>query len=276
MLKNFLKIVGFLLVLPGFAYGRGDFEVMRDVENALIFDGADRVKIQELNQVKKRPALVIDKIGSKKEGDGKIDFKVSSGSRFDLSVKKKEKLAYSAFVDGQYEVALELYRQILRKQPKNDYARYCLALTYQKMRQNAKAKAIYRELLRGDVENREEIVANLLGIIADDSPREAVYMLSRLTRQHPNSAYLMAETGVIYEKLRNYGKAVEFLERAVALDGGRVDYRYNLAVAYDKAGFGGKAVEAYYAVLRGVNGGGKWKEGVDVEGVKGRILELRG
>ena len=81
-------------------------------------------------------------------------------------------------------------------------------------------------------------------------PKDAIYLLSRLATQNPESSYILAQSALAYDKVKNYEQAVNILKRAIALQPERVDYKYNLAVIYDKMGNYAKAIESYSEVIK--------------------------
>jgi tetratricopeptide (TPR) repeat protein len=207
----------------------------------------------------------------------KVDIRAQRpNSNFNLKILQEEKKAYSAYSSGQLEVAANLYKNILMQDPTNIYAKFSLATIYQKLHQYHEAKIIYRSLLKQDnVENREEVVANLLTIISEESPREAVYFLEKLTLQNPDSDYLFAQSALVYEKMNNYEQAAKNLEKAINQAPNRVDYKYNLAIIYDKNKQYAKAIESYYDVLKNYKNDKKWQNIIALDEVKSRIQTLQ-
>ena len=138
-----------------------------------------------------------------------------------------------------------IYKEILQKEPKNKYARYSLAVVYQRLYQFKQAKKIYYELLKEDPENKQDIINNIIAIIIEESPREAVYMLSRLTMQNSQTPHLFASLGTAYERISNYDLAIKNYVKAYELDLQIPHYSYNLGVLYDKNKEYEKAIEMY-------------------------------
>lgn len=251
-------------------------DIAKEIENLLLFGDDEKEQIEILQNQKTEDEFVINKKNNQ-EVVNKIDIQVSQKpkSLIDIDVRKKEKIAYSAYLSGQYEVAIEIYKQILEKEPNNNYAKYSLAIIYQKMHQSYEAKSLYLELIKNHSENKEQIIANLLEIIAEESPYDAIYLLSRLSTQNPDSAYLFAQSGLLYEKLNDYENAILNLEKAVKKDKKRLDYRYNLAIIYDKSKNYKKAIENYYEVIKNYNNDKKWQKTIDINQVKSRIEQIR-
>jgi tetratricopeptide (TPR) repeat protein len=212
-------------------------QIIKQIEKSLIFDNETRQKLDVYGKKNgsKRSDEVIEagNLDSAPENSG-VDIVVVDSKVGNLPLREKEKLAYNSALVGQYEVAIELYKQVLAKEPKNAYAKFSLAVVYQKIGQLKQAKNLYYELLKLSPDNREEIVGNLLAVLVEESPKESTYVLSRLAAQNPNSGKILAQAALAYDKIEKYDQAVELLKSAVNLEPERLDYKYNLAVIYDK------------------------------------------
>ncbi len=249
-------------------------DISREIENILLFNNDEQERINAISGVRKKDMFEIK--NSVAASESNLNFETSKPNVImNLDIKAKEKIAYNAYLSGQYEVAIELYKQIVAVEPYNNYANYSLALLYQKMGQFDDAKILYRQLLKNGAQNREEIIANMMTIIAQESPRDAIYMLSRLSSQHPNSAYLLAQTGLVYNKIKDYAQAINYLERAAKQDPSRLDYKYNLAIMYDKNKDYEKAVETYFDVVKNYGSDEKWEKIIPINQVKSRLDQVR-
>ncbi len=226
-------------------------QVIKQIEKSLLFDKDSRQKM-EVYQSKNsgRSDDVVDAGNLSDEEKADIDIVVVNPKAGNMDAREKEKLAYNATLVSQYEVAVELYKQVLLKEPKNSYAKFSLAVVYQKMGQLKQAKNIYYEILQTNPDNREEIVENLLGVLIEESPKEATYVLARLAAQNPNSGRILAQSALAYDKIQNYSQAIELLKSATVLEPERLDYRYNLAVIYDKMQDYKNAIEIYADVVK--------------------------
>ncbi len=228
-------------------------ELMQEIEKNLIFDkdSRSRVDVYQSNQSVKKSDYTIsagkEKASSDQKGEIKIVVTDTKSENFDL--RQKEKLAYNAVLIGQYEVAVELYKQVLKIEPNNNYSKFALAVVYQKLGQGKQAKAIYRNLLNSNLENREEIIGNLLAILIEESPKDSLYLLSRLTVQNPDSAYIMAQASVAYDKINKSEEALLLMRKASEIDRDNLEYKYNLAVMSDKASNFQDALYLYNEVL---------------------------
>ncbi len=227
-------------------------QIIRDIEKTLLFDKDSR---HQINFYKKKRAKKTDYIINSGENEDEfsnpnIDIVVVAPAKNNFDLRKKEKMAYNAALVDQYEVAIELYKQILQEEPNNSYAKFSLAVVYQKLKQFSQAKKIYHKLLKENPEDYDRIIGNLLAVIIEESPRDAVYFLSRLVAQNPKSSYILAQSAVAYDKMKKYDKAISLLEKATIIDPKNLEYKFNLAIIYDKTSQSDKALEMYTEVAR--------------------------
>ena len=218
-------------------------QAMEEIEKALV-NSSQKSKIKASTS-----ELSIDRAEAKDDPDApKLEI-VAVEPKTNQKNADKSKLAYNAMIIGQYEVAVELYKKILISEPKNQYIRFSLAVCYHKLGQYKQAKNLYYQLLKSDYEDEDEVVGNLLELIVEESPTDAVYMLAKLTSQSPNSAYILARSAMSYDKLKRSDQAILLLSRAIALDPNEIEYKFNLAVIYDKAKEYPKALNLYQDVI---------------------------
>jgi tetratricopeptide (TPR) repeat protein len=257
--KKAVFLALFLIVSEGFVQNslaqnlELNDSIVKEIENTLLFDekSNEEVKFYKKKSSDKKSDIVINRGGSTAKASGsiiKIDITDQKVGNF--NIREKEKTAYNASLIEQYEVAIKLYKDVLVSEPNNAYAKFSLAVLYQKIGQLAQAKTLYQEILNNDPANKEDVIGNLLAILIEESPRDAIYLLSRLATQNPESPYIAAQSAVAYDKVKNYEQAVNMLKRAIALQPERVDYKYNLAVIYDKMGNYTKAIESYSEVIK--------------------------
>lgn len=256
-------------------------EVIKEIEKTLLFDQDSRKKINvyKNDRTVKKSDYVI-KAGGFDEGfeddkeEKSIEIIVVDPKSSSFTLRKKEKLAYNAALIGQYEVAIELYKQILRVEPNNEYSKFSLAVVYQKFGQLNKSKTLYRDLLKKGVHNEDEVIGNLLAILIEQTPKDASYLLARLSIQSPKSSYILAQAAVVYDKMKKYSDATSLLERAIYLDPQNIGYKYNLAIAYDKSMKYDLALAKYLDVVDSFRDGDDRLIALDQ--VKARIQAIRG
>lgn len=250
--KSIICALATLLALPANAADVKDSEIIRQIEKSLIFDEDARNKINFYNSdnSKKKSDFVLHRVGEEESTTSSLDILVTTPKITNIDFREKERLAYNAILIDQWEVAIEIYKEILEAEPKNNYVKLSLAVAYQKIEQFKQAKKLYYELLKQDEDNRDLIIANLLNILIEESPRDTTYLLSRLVLQNPQSPTILASAAMAYDKVGKYEEASSLLERASNLDRNRLDYQYNLAIIYDKMGNYENAFKLYNYILR--------------------------
>ena len=259
---NFLSSLFFLAIFfskqAKAQFDIGNSDLTREIEKSLLFDKSDNEKFDVYNN--EYGSNLVDKptLGEVQEKDEEekkytpeeMSIVMVDKVKIDKDLREKEKLAYNSVLIGQYEIAIEIYKEILQKEPKNLYAKYSLAVVYQRLNQFKQAKNIYYELLKGDAENKDEVINNIIAILTEESPREAIYMLTRLTIQNPERHYLFASIALAYEKISDYNSAIKNYTKALELDYGNINYCYNLGVLYDQNKEYEKALEMYSNVVK--------------------------
>ncbi len=252
-------------------------DVVKEIEKTLLFDQGSREEINAFAAKKKKPrksdyTIKAGVTDEKNDGPSDMDITVTDSKALNLDVKEKEKLAYNAALTGQYEAAIELYKQVLSIEPDNSYDKFSLAVVYQRIGQFRQAKTLYYQLLKTNPTNQEEIIGNLLSVLVEESPRDAVYLLSRLTVQNPGSAYIFAQAAVAYDRIKNYDQAIILLQKAISIDPNNADYQYNLAVIYDKTSQFQKALDMYANVEQNYTDD---NSSVPIEQVRNREAAIR-
>jgi len=251
-------------------------DIIREVEKTLLFSDDEKSKMEIIkNQLNQKSDFKIITRTKDESRDGDIEIKVNeTKQQNNIDARTKEKLAYNATLNGQYEAAIELYKQVIETEPDNNYALFSLAILYQKISQFRQAKVVYYKLLQNNPDNKEEVIGNILATLAEESPRDALYLLMRLANTHPYSDYILMQTALAYDNVKNYSKAIEFLQRAIALNEERIDYKYNLAIIYDKTGNYEKALNGYSEVLRYYQNN-QYSPAIPIEATKLRIETLK-
>ncbi len=162
-----------------------------------------------------------------------------------LALKRK---AFDAINVKQYEIAVKLYKDVLKIDKNDVYAKLGLATAYQYLGQYKQAKPLYLEVMEV-FPTDQQVMANLLAIVSNETPYEAVYLLSNIADRNLTSPLIQAQTSIAYSKIENYKKAIEYLNRAIELDEDNLEYRYNLAVLYDLNKNYSQAKNMYKALL---------------------------
>lgn len=279
-ISNFLTIYFTLFVLASSNSSLAEStvsntDIVKQIEKSLIFDKDSRQKIdfyQNQNSNKKSDFSIIAGEQSEQDLKSEVDIVVANPKAQNYDMRQNERLAYNAALIGQYEVAIALYKKIIDAEPDNSYAKFSLAIVYQKIGQFRQAKTLYYEMLKNNPDNQEEIVGNLLSILIEESPRDATYLLSRLSTQNPKSPNILAQAAIAYDKVKNYDQAIYLMEKVVALDPDNLDYKYNLAVIYDKTERYQRALELYSDVAKNYS---QNNQSIPLEQVQQRIQSIR-
>lgn len=251
-------------------------DIIREIEKNLLFSDEEKSKMELLqNQLNQKSDFTIV-AGNKDESKNEaVEIKMNEIKKsVNIDMRTKEKMAYNATLSGQYEVAIELYKQVIASEPNNNYALFSLAIIYQKVGQLRQAKATYYRLLQNNPENKDEVISNILSTLSEESPRDALYLLTRLAAAHPQSSYILVQTALAYSGVENYDKASELLRQAIALDPERLDYKYNLAINYDKAQNYEKAFAFYQEVIRNYRDN-KFAAAIPIQAVQSRLETIK-
>ncbi len=282
-----IKTISYALFLTSFfvqevraQFDIGNSDLTREIEKNLLFDKSAQEKFDVYNNEYGTNLVNEPTMGSlpQKDEDEKkytpeeMSIVLVDKVKIDKDVREKEKLAYNSVLVGQYEIAIQIYKEILQKEPQNLYAKYSLGVVYQRLAQNKQAKNIYYDLLKGDAENKDEIINNIIAILIEEAPREAIYMLNRLTIQNPEKHYLFASMALAYEKISDYNSAIKNYTKALELDYNNMDYCYNLGVLFDENKEYEKALEMYTMVVK--NNDSSNRE-IALDSVKRRIEKIK-
>ncbi len=219
------------------------------------------------------PVSIFDAFEDEKEnvnisGDRGFDMKVKQPA---LNDQKLLKEAYQAMASGQMEGAAALYKKIIYEDPENTQALFGLASAYYQSGQKAQAKSTYARLLTLDRENWPAL-NNFLVLAAEESPEHALEEFKRLMQINPEFAPIPAQIGMIYLKQNNYQDAALYLRKAVMLAPDHINYRYNLAVTYDKIGMTKQAARLYQQIIEAANKGSELPG--DVGAIQERLTYL--
>lgn len=208
--------------------------IVEKVERNLIYSN-------EIERQNNTEGIIIKKGAWNQEEAQKFEESQATSKKINAEVKKTKndsnvlalkRKAYDAITIGQYEVAVELYKQALKINKDDIYSTLGLATAYQYLGQYVQAKPLYLKVLEVFPAD-QQVMSNLLAIVSIETPYEAVYLLSSMADRNLSSPLIQAQTSIAYSKIKNYDKAIEYIKRAIEIDGMNLEYRYNLAVLYD-------------------------------------------
>jgi len=247
-----------------------DSAIYEEIEKSLLFDNDELSNISSLsdkteNKNSREPINKNLNIKSKK-----------SKNKIDIDLKAKERMAYNQYLSGQYEAAIELYKQIIEIDNSNQYAKFSIAVIYQKLGQNKEAIVIYKELLSDKkIANKQEIISNLFLAMSKEKPKETIFILNKLSKQNPNSDYLHAQLAMIYSQENNYNQAILYMEKAREINSSEINYSYNLAIFYDKNKNFKKALELYMLTLKNYDKDLHKNNKIDLTKIQNRIEHIK-
>jgi Flp pilus assembly protein TadD len=157
--------------------------------------------------------------------------------------------AYNALVNGNTEVAVRTYRDVLANEPNNKFALFGLATTYHKLDMLDKARPLYGRLLEIDPYNKEAL-NNFLALVGEEAPESAIMYLEQLKSQNNDFSPIYAQLAQLYAKSGNMPLAIENMQEASMISPENLVYKYNLAVLYDKAKQKDRAIILYRQLMK--------------------------
>ena len=186
--------------------------------------------------------------GEKPKAAPAPSFQIKLLKNSDASEETMLSRAYRAWQLGQVESANVLYDDVLAIDHTNQSALMALAIIYQKEYNFTEARAYYATILQIDPYNTMAI-SNYLSILSHEAPQTALTELENLEKENPDYNPIPANIGMIYYKLKNYGKAADSFAKALNLAPDNQVYRYNLALSLDHLGMDKAAINLYKQLI---------------------------
>ncbi len=175
----------------------------------------------------------------------------------DFSAQTVMEEAYAAVMKGDTATAMDRYQMVLEAQPNNNEAKFGLATVYHRMGETAMARGLYSEIVSQESGNLEAL-NNLLVLISQESPQEALGELQQLELKNPQFSPIPAQMAAIYAKMGKMDYAIQCIQRAADLEPENLAYRYNAAVLLDRAGKREEAIKLYVELKR------SYERGLDI------------
>ena len=172
-----------------------------------------------------------------------VEQRDSSSSRVDPVLLK----AYEALQQGNYEKALQLYRQVLDRNPENVDALLGLAAIAWKQGQVSVASQYYGNALEIEPRNTHA-QAGLIAILGGADPVAAESKLKQLIVREP-SGFLYFTLGNLYAEQGQWTQAQYAYSQAYQLQPINADYAFNLAVGLERVGQLQQALDYYRKAL---------------------------
>ncbi len=162
--------------------------------------------------------------------------------------------AFTELSGGDSEKAIEVYKNILSTEPKNQDALFGLASLYHRQGQLDKARGYYATLLKNNPNHRDGL-NNFLALVSDESPQEALAELVRLEQRNPDFSPIPAQQALVLNKLGYTAEARSKMLRAIELNPDNLTYKYNLAIMLDSQGNYAEASDLYRLLINASNRG---------------------
>lgn len=156
--------------------------------------------------------------------------------------------AYELLMAGQSQSAIEIYKDILRRDKRNQDALFGLATTYHRMGDLQSALPVYGQLLKINPEHREAL-NNFLVLVSEESAVDALRELEQLERKNPDFSPIPAQLSILYDNLGQPDAARKKMMRAINLEPDNLVYKYNLAIMLDKQGKTRDAASLYRELM---------------------------
>ena len=179
-------------------------------------------------------------------GDSTMDIRVSPQS-IDLNYELEK--AYNALLSGDTDGAIRIYEEVLSIDPNEKTALFGLATTYHRIGLLDQARPVYGHLLKIDPYNVEAL-NNFFALVGAEAPHAAIEQLELLAMDNPDFAPIQAQIALLYQKLKNYPKAIQYMIRASTITPDNLAYKYNLAILYDQKGDVQRATTLYRYLLK--------------------------
>jgi tetratricopeptide (TPR) repeat protein len=209
------------------------------------------LRIEKARLVERPDASTNKSINIYRESEeGKSD-KYVKVTTFSPNSKTDLNKGYNSLVNGDYKAAVASYDKVLAKETTNTYALLGKASALHKMGKKLEARLEYETILQRDPTNREAL-SNLLGLLSDDAPEDALRELLELSKQFPDYAPIAAQIGLLQAGRGAYPQSLVYLERARRLDPSNLSYMYNYAIMLDNTERWEAAAEMYKELLYSV------------------------
>lgn len=183
-------------------------------------------------------------------------------------------LGYAALIEGRFDNAVQAYAQALVTNPDERDALLGMAYIHHQEGRREQAQENYRKVLRQDPAN----ATAQSGLLALDSLSDTTLTAGRareLAYRQPESAAAMASLGSAFVRDGLLADAALAFAKAQAIEPGNPLHAYNHAVALDRLGQFGAALNQYEAVMKLWGGSAVAVRVFQIETVRQRVAQLR-
>lgn len=157
----------------------------------------------------------------------------------------KMQIAVKMVDSGQFDVAIEIFKEMDKKYPNNYNVLYELAFAYNHKRDYKQALKICKKLTEHPWANHQAY--QMLGNILDDmgKPEEAVKAYKDGLNRFPDAGELYLEQGILRKRTEEYNQAVECFEKAIEVEPSLPSPYYHLAQLFSMS------TEPVWAIIYG-------------------------
>ncbi|MDY0028827.1 MAG: tetratricopeptide repeat protein [Pseudobdellovibrionaceae bacterium] len=149
---------------------------------------------------------------------------------------------------GRIDSAKEMFEELYNMNPREPRVLMGRAIIYQKTGENARAISTYEELLAISPNNAEAVI-NLAGLIRSEQPAVALSRLLELRQKFPDNATIVAQLAISYADSGNLDDALNYLDKAIAMQSNNAQHYFNRAILSERAGRIGQAISFYEKAL---------------------------
>ena len=148
----------------------------------------------------------------------------------------------------RYSSALHMFEELYSKNPRDQRISMGRAIALQMTGNEEKAIQAYEALLDLAPKN-PKVLVNLLGLVSKQYPAVALERLKELYEKHPGNAAIAAQMGLAEAGMHNYASAERYVGIATSIEPDNAKHYYNLAVIYDRNKEYQKAISHYERAL---------------------------
>ncbi len=233
-------------------YKKRKKRVTRPVSNKTILK-----KVYRHHKNKNRKKTIrINKIN--KKGEFNIQ-KGGKGNKFKIIIKKpSNKLtkkihlyqkAYIAMQSKNFEVAIVLYKRILRNNKKDKDALLGMAESYHLIGNNKKSKFLYNKLI-SLYPNDFEVLNSFLSVLVEENPQKALKQFLSLDEIIYNNDVLKAQISYLFVGQKKYSDALRYIQASIQIAKEQKPvYLYNKAIILEHLNLNNDAIKLYKLIL---------------------------
>jgi tetratricopeptide (TPR) repeat protein len=152
--------------------------------------------------------------------------------------------------NGQIDQAIDVLEALTRQHPENAQAHVNLGVAYTRRNRYPEAAQEFAKPYRLDPSNEATRVDYLQALVLAEQYNIAAPVARDYLAHKPDNFEALYLAGVIDRGLKNYPAAEDHLSRAVALDPGHYEARYNLGFVLARLGKPAQARDQFEAALR--------------------------